>query len=1217
MRDDEAGTLSDLRDERSVGGDSSQAQRQAAMPVNSTLPQIDPSMYQFGSEIARGGMGRVVAARDLRIGRSVVLKELLEPSGAHATRFEREARVTARLQHPAIVPIYEIGRWPDGAPFYAMRMVEGRTLKAAINAATTLEARLALLPSIVTAAEAVAYAHAHRVIHRDLKPSNIMVGDFGETVVIDWGLAKDLGDADASEEDAGPYRTDDVGLTVAGAVVGTPAYMPPEQAAGEAVDERGDVYSLGAILYHVLAGAEPFRAATTEELLALVRTTQPRPISEVVPNTPTDLSSIVAKAMAREPRDRYANAKELATELARYRDGQLVGAHRYSRGELLRRWLREHRLAVFAAGAALVALAIAGTIALVGIVRERDRADSERTTAIEQRAKATDTTLALYEEQGRREILDGDPAKALAYLDEAYRQGRDTPALHVLLAEALDSAGARTPLPCSGPVTNFAISPDQTRVALTCGAVSVYELATAKRVLEIPSKSATQDGYSHDGAMLLTMEGGGAEVWDANTGAHKFSLPTGTILATAWFTHDDKQIVTASTAGWLQVWDATTGAMLKSTALGISQRDFHMAVPFGADRIAVMSASGQVEIWDPLTGVHIATAHGERARWLRARGDTIISCGKTLDVWNAKGELLREVRVARGVILDCYLTPDGKRIVWPVPESPVVEIDDASTGERLLEIVDRTPVLALATNPDGTIYTLNDTNLAMWNGANGELLRRIDSLDPNMHVSHVGTTAILVEYGLAMLVPIGGPMHMFTAPPHERTNGFSPDGARVLTRRDDGTTTLWNTDTGDAVPTEPIHQHTRQSEDAFSFDEQPGSTFTYDSKRLAIVRDRDIAIIDATSGKTLDVFPLGKSLPALEFDRAGQRLLVGAPAPAVWDVASHHNLLGASIADAITISPDGRDALVVDGHALEILDLERGSVRSKLVGAGDSRTSAGFSADGTRIELDLVSGTNGSAVVGIWNVDTGTLLASFTGGGRSLNGARDLLTTNTGGRLELRRFSDGTIVSSVQSALATDSPVPTIPNRSGELGIRGANVRGSIELVDIATGRVLMRRGHLTEAQKQVRGFKGELGGVEVTSLDPAWIGNDAVISGFGGISVWQVRSEHRSPADLDPVVRSSTPWRIKDGRLVVEYSRISGRVTSHGHPVAGARVSVVTTTWHMPYIADTDPNGMYSFDDLPTGEYLIRASAAGKTSPEVDVAVSYTTPRVEDLDVP
>ncbi|HEX7700817.1 MAG TPA: serine/threonine-protein kinase, partial [Kofleriaceae bacterium] len=397
-------TISDIRND-----DSS-----ATKADLSSLPEVDPAYYTLGKEVGRGGMGRVMEARDLRVGRSVVLKELLDESPSHALRFEREARVTARLQHPAIVPIYEIGKWPDGAPFYAMRMVEGRNLRAAIADTKTLAERLALLPSVIVAAEAIAYAHAHRVIHRDLKPSNIMVGNFGETVVIDWGLAKDLGDAVPEEPDAGPYRGAGTGeLTVAGAVVGTPAYMPPEQARGEAVDERGDVYSLGAILYHLLAGEAPFRAGTSEDLLAAVKAAAPVPIAERAPDAPRDLLSIVDKAMAREPTQRYANAAELVAEFVQFRTGQLVGAHRYSRRELVRRWIRHHRALFISGSAALVFALVAGAIALVNIVAARDRAEQQAIVATREKshAETLGATLAerlreSWQDQGRRALLE-------------------------------------------------------------------------------------------------------------------------------------------------------------------------------------------------------------------------------------------------------------------------------------------------------------------------------------------------------------------------------------------------------------------------------------------------------------------------------------------------------------------------------------------------------------------------------------------------------------------------------------------------------------------------------------------------------------------------------------------------------------------------------------------------------------------------------------------
>src|SRR4051812_7549501 len=154
----------------------------------SLLPYVPAIHYRPEREIARGGMGRIVAAEDLRLGRAVALKELIDPVAEQRGRFQREALITARLQHPGIVPVYEAGRWPSGDPFFAMKLVSGRPLDRVIAEAATLADRLALLPRLAAAADAIAYAHSQRVIHRDLKPANVLIGEFGETVVIDWGL---------------------------------------------------------------------------------------------------------------------------------------------------------------------------------------------------------------------------------------------------------------------------------------------------------------------------------------------------------------------------------------------------------------------------------------------------------------------------------------------------------------------------------------------------------------------------------------------------------------------------------------------------------------------------------------------------------------------------------------------------------------------------------------------------------------------------------------------------------------------------------------------------------------------------------------------------------------------------------------------------------------------------------------------------------------------
>jgi tetratricopeptide (TPR) repeat protein len=357
----------------------------------SELPIVDRGNYAVEGEFARGGMGRILSARDRRLSRVVALKELQATTAPDARRFVREALVTARLQHPAIVPIYEAGRWPDGVPFYAMKLVSGRSLDALIRGAEGgLSGRLALLPHLLAVAEAVAFAHSQRIVHRDLKPANVLVGGFGETVVVDWGLAKDLSAVTSDDTDPEP-RVGTAGgqdETVVGSVLGTPAFMPPEQARGEPVDERADVFALGAMLYYLLAGTPPRSGTTVREVLAAAANEQqPVPVAEREPETPPDLAAIVRKAMDPAPARRYPTARELAEDLRRFQTGQLVSAHRYSPGELLRRWVRQHRAVVTVAavlGLALVTAIVGGFLAVRRQAKiaegERDRA---RTAAAE------------------------------------------------------------------------------------------------------------------------------------------------------------------------------------------------------------------------------------------------------------------------------------------------------------------------------------------------------------------------------------------------------------------------------------------------------------------------------------------------------------------------------------------------------------------------------------------------------------------------------------------------------------------------------------------------------------------------------------------------------------------------------------------------------------------------------------------------------------------
>ena len=391
-----------------------------------SLWPADRERYEFGEEIARGGMGRIIAARDRRLGRAVAIKELLDHSPPMRRRFEREALITARLRHPATISILETGSWPTGELFYVMDLVEGQSLDKAIAARATPEERFGLIANVLAVVDAIAYAHNLRIIHRDLKPANVLCGEFGETVVIDWGLAKDLGDASADPDiSLTPHPTTEPVATQAGLVIGTPSYMPPEQADGQLVDERADVYALGAILYHVLAGRPPYTGRTAAAVLVQVLAGPPSPLATIAPETPPELITIVGKAMARAPGDRYRSARDLAADLKRFQTGQLVGSHAYTAGELVRRWLRRHRAAVAVAGVAALVLAAIAVFAVRRIVREQHRAEEQRALAVARGADAEELMGFMLGDLrdklkplGKLELLDAVATKAVAYYDK-------------------------------------------------------------------------------------------------------------------------------------------------------------------------------------------------------------------------------------------------------------------------------------------------------------------------------------------------------------------------------------------------------------------------------------------------------------------------------------------------------------------------------------------------------------------------------------------------------------------------------------------------------------------------------------------------------------------------------------------------------------------------------------------------------------------------------
>jgi tetratricopeptide (TPR) repeat protein len=396
-----------------------------------SLRVVDEIDYVIERELARGGMGRIMLATD-RQGRRVAIKILLGGGERARRRFLRELQVTARLQHPSIVTLYEAGRWHSGEPFFAMKLVPGRTLREELAALPVWKDRLTLVPRLIAVTDALAYAHDQGIIHRDLKPGNILVGGFGETVVIDWGLAKVRGVESDDANDPGPPTPPSAGddTTVLGTPVGTPAYMSPEQARGEVVDERADVYGLGALLYHVLSGHAPYTGLSTNDVLAQVLGGPPPSLTERTPALPTDLVAIVQKAMMTNPAERYPTAKDMAEDLRRFAAGRLVSVHAYSFRALVRRWLQKNRAAVSVVGALLVAGIIAAGLSVDRIVHERNRAEAERGIATAHRTAAEALVKFLITEfrarvsrVDRLDLLEGLEGQVSQYYESVAHSG--------------------------------------------------------------------------------------------------------------------------------------------------------------------------------------------------------------------------------------------------------------------------------------------------------------------------------------------------------------------------------------------------------------------------------------------------------------------------------------------------------------------------------------------------------------------------------------------------------------------------------------------------------------------------------------------------------------------------------------------------------------------------------------------------------------------------
>jgi WD40 repeat protein/tRNA A-37 threonylcarbamoyl transferase component Bud32 len=768
--------------------------------------------YEILSELGRGGMGVVYKARQTRLGRVVALKMIL--SGSHAgkeqlARFRTEAEALARLQHPNIVQVFEVGE-SEGRPYFSLEFCEGGSLDRKLAGVPLPPEQAA--PLCETVARAIAAAHRASVIHRDLKPANVLLTVDGTPKVTDFGLAKKL---------------DEAGQTHTGEVMGTPSYMAPEQAEGKKeIGPAADVYALGAMLYEMLTGRPPFRAATTLETLMQVVLSEPVPPRQLNTKVPRDLETICLKCLAKECRQRYASAEELAEDLRRWREGEPIQArHGSVTGRL---WRKAHRHRVPAASllAVLLVLAVAGIVALSarhtrrlaalqsafevgldaedwtpqhlasldGLVADLERLAPEQAATARQRLEERlVASLRGILRRGRLESEDVDRFDSgLRFLadhssPETERLRRElgqrrrewetvvdlggdfTEVDRVFWAADVERKGDHllrramtghsqdpvvlTKAPCEGNVELEAHFDSSWTSAEQVGLLLSASRGHTRpaRMLAFAPNGRTLASASWDGTVIL---------WDVAAGLPRLTLRALAEAYSVAFSADGRQVL-AGTRDRVEVWDAATG-QARASFPAHAGAVLGLAVSPDGQLLATGGDDGQVRLWDGVTLKEQAVLRGHTGAVSQVAftrdGTTLASAGndRTVRFWDIPGRTAKAFVARHPREVWCLaFAPDGHTLA--AASEGMVKLWDVVAGKERLTIPLQPAASAcgLAFAPDGKTLVIG--NYA-WDVLNGRALG-VGWLGHNLP-----TTAVT----------------------------FSGDGARLGLAQHDGRIVLWD-----------------------------------------------------------------------------------------------------------------------------------------------------------------------------------------------------------------------------------------------------------------------------------------------------------------------------------------------------------------------------------------------------------------------------------------
>lgn len=922
---------------------------------------------------AKGGLGEVFVARDEELGREVALKaiqERLADDPTNRARFIREAEITGNLEHPGIVPIYGLGQSADGRPYYAMRFIEGETLAAAINRFhSSVEpihapgersvALLALLRRFNDVCNAIDYAHSKGILHRDLKPSNVMLGLHGETLVVDWGLAKFMNQDSAepsSPGDAAALVTDSASdQTLPGSTVGTPAFMSPEQASGRLEDlgPRSDIYNLGATLYYLLTGQAPFDHAPAGVLLTKVQRGDFRsPSAAALGPVPPALEAICLKAMALSPSDRYATTRAIAEDIERWIADEPVSAQPESRLARLARWSRRHRAWVRAAAVVLLGLVVVMMIA-TGVVHRAWQREQAVRVASEDLAASLDLDKGIdLCEQG---------TTGLGMLRLAHALAITPPGASDLRRTILSNLDAwRSPLI---PLREMFVHPD---------AIWSVALAPDGRTL------LTGSSVMADGKLV-----GEARLWDTRTGEPRGEpLKHGSYVNSAVFHPDGKVILTGSADGTARLWDAATCRPLGPPLIHGSAVQTVAFAPDGRSFLTVHGRS--VGFWDtntqrplrPSLPDHPASVYPA----VFSPDGAMVATGcddGTARLWNTAtcapiGEPLTH---SSGV--NCLAFSPAGKILATGDEDGIVQFWDTATQRQLLNHrAHKSEVYGLAFSPDGRVFATgsDDGTARFWDSSTAQAL--------GLPMEHLGavTAVAFAPDGRSLATGSGDSVARTWAGPTTRpltakitgtdrvqALAYAPDGLTFVTA-DAGRTTQVR----DAVTLEPVGPPKVHKAEirALAYSSDGNSILTGDSEGTARLWN------------TADFRPIGHPLKlpgavvALAFRPDGRAFLAaGEDTTAhLWDPYVGRRLgpplpLESEIT-ALGFSPDGQTIITAEGRSPRLRQVTKGlatgQIQQVLRGHQGFVDCLAFSHDGRLVATGSEDGT-----ARVWEVRTG------------------------------------------------------------------------------------------------------------------------------------------------------------------------------------------------------------------------------------------------------